>query len=152
MFNKFLKIIFLKEKKYFLFVFLAVFLSLFSYILWNNVILWVKDYLKELSAYNTLNIPDSPHTQYASISNFASSYKISNGPLTITNLALSNMIKKHSPTQKDLNDGIVPTYSMIHGKHLAELNANHIESACIFTGQITNACKELKNILLNYLK
>ncbi len=47
MFNKFLKIIFLKEKKYFLFVFLAVFLSLFSYILWNNVILWVKDYLKE---------------------------------------------------------------------------------------------------------
>jgi len=47
MFSKFLKIIFLKEKKYFFFVFLAVTLSIFSYILWNNVILWVKNYLKE---------------------------------------------------------------------------------------------------------
>lgn len=47
MFNNFLKIIFFKEKKYFLFVFLAVFLSLFSYILWNNIILWVNQYLKD---------------------------------------------------------------------------------------------------------
>ncbi len=47
MFKKFIKTIFLKEKKYFLFVYIAVVLSLFSYILWNNVILWVKNYLKE---------------------------------------------------------------------------------------------------------
>ncbi len=47
MFKKFVKTIFLKEKKYFLFVYIAIVLSLFSYILWNNIILWVKNYLKE---------------------------------------------------------------------------------------------------------
>lgn len=47
MFKKFVKTIFLKEKKYFLFIFVSVVLSIFSYILWNNIILWVKDYLKE---------------------------------------------------------------------------------------------------------
>lgn len=47
MFKKFVKTIFLKEKKYFFFVFFAVFLSIFSYMLWNNVVLWVKNYLQE---------------------------------------------------------------------------------------------------------
>lgn len=47
MFKKFIKIIFFKEKKYFLFIFIAVCLSIFSYILSNNVILWVKEYLKQ---------------------------------------------------------------------------------------------------------
>lgn len=47
MFKKFIKIIFFKEKKYFLFIFIAVCLSIFSYILSNNVILGVKEYLKQ---------------------------------------------------------------------------------------------------------
>ncbi|NVP17450.1 hypothetical protein HUU51_01910 [Candidatus Gracilibacteria bacterium] len=47
MFKKFVKTIFLKEKKYFLFIFVSVVLSIFSYILGNNIILGVKDYLKE---------------------------------------------------------------------------------------------------------
>ena len=45
MLSKITKIIFKSSWKIFLFVFLAVFLSLFSYILWNNVTLSVKDYL-----------------------------------------------------------------------------------------------------------
>ncbi len=47
MFLKFVKILFFKEKKYFFFVFFAVLLSLFSYLLWNNVVSWVKNYLQE---------------------------------------------------------------------------------------------------------
>lgn len=47
MFFKFVKILFLKEKKYFFFVFFAVLLSLFSYLLWNNIVSWVKNYLQE---------------------------------------------------------------------------------------------------------
>jgi predicted lysophospholipase L1 biosynthesis ABC-type transport system permease subunit len=46
MLTKIIKITFKKSEKYFAFVFLAVFLSLFSYILWNNIVLSVKDYLK----------------------------------------------------------------------------------------------------------
>lgn len=46
MLSKIIKITFASWEKYFLFVFLAVFLSLFSYILWNNVTLSVKDYLQ----------------------------------------------------------------------------------------------------------
>lgn len=42
---KIFKIIFLSWKKYLLFVFISTFLSLFSYILWNNIVLWVQDYL-----------------------------------------------------------------------------------------------------------
>jgi len=47
MFSKFLKIIFLKEKKYFFLIFFSVFLSLFSYLLWLNIVSWVKNYLQE---------------------------------------------------------------------------------------------------------
>ncbi|MDD5770176.1 MAG: hypothetical protein PHE25_04345 [Candidatus Gracilibacteria bacterium] len=46
MFLKITKIIFKSGEKYFLFLFLAVFLSLFSYSLGNNIILSVKDYLQ----------------------------------------------------------------------------------------------------------
>lgn len=42
---KIFKIIFLSWKKYLLFVFISTFLSLFSYILGNNIVLWVQDYL-----------------------------------------------------------------------------------------------------------
>lgn len=44
--TKILKIIFLNWKSYLVFVFFATFLSLFSYILWNNIVFWVQDYLK----------------------------------------------------------------------------------------------------------
>lgn len=46
MLSKITKITFKSGEKYFVFVFLAVFLSLFSYILGNNVTLSVKDYLQ----------------------------------------------------------------------------------------------------------
>lgn len=47
MLQKITKITLKTWEKYFVFVFLAVFLSLFSYILWNNIVLSVKDYLQE---------------------------------------------------------------------------------------------------------
>lgn len=47
MFQKIIKIIFKTWKKYFIFVFLAVFLSLFSYILGNNIVVSVKNYLQD---------------------------------------------------------------------------------------------------------
>ena len=47
MFQKIAKITFGSGKKYFIFVFLSVFLSLFSYIFGNNIILWVQNYLME---------------------------------------------------------------------------------------------------------
>lgn len=46
MFSKISKILFKRWEKYFLFVFFAVFLSLFSYILANNIVLSIEDYLK----------------------------------------------------------------------------------------------------------
>ncbi len=47
MLSKITKITLKTWEKYFVFVFLAVFLSLFSYILGNNIVLSVKDYLQE---------------------------------------------------------------------------------------------------------
>lgn len=47
MIGKITKITLKTWEKYFVFVFLAVFLSLFSYILGNNIVLSVKDYLQE---------------------------------------------------------------------------------------------------------
>ncbi len=47
MLSKITKITLKTWEKYFVFVFLAVFLSLFSYILGNNVVLSVKDYLQD---------------------------------------------------------------------------------------------------------
>ncbi|MGE4444083.1 MAG: FtsX-like permease family protein [Candidatus Altimarinota bacterium] len=47
MLSKITKITLKTGEKYFVFVFLAVFLSLFSYILGNNIVLSVKDYLQE---------------------------------------------------------------------------------------------------------
>lgn len=47
MIRKIIKITFSSGEKYFVFVFFAVLLSLFSYILGNNIVLSVKDYLQE---------------------------------------------------------------------------------------------------------
>lgn len=47
MFQKIAKLTFGSGKRYFIFVFFSVFLSLFSYIFGNNIILWVENYLKE---------------------------------------------------------------------------------------------------------
>ncbi len=46
MYKKVWKLIYKTWEKYFIYVFLAVFLSLFSFILWNNIVLSVKDYLQ----------------------------------------------------------------------------------------------------------
>ncbi len=46
MFSKITKIMFASWEKYFVFIFLSVFLSLFSYILGNNIVLSVQDYLQ----------------------------------------------------------------------------------------------------------
>ncbi len=47
MFGKIGKITFWTGKKYFVFVFFWVFLSLFSYVFGNNIIVWVQNYLME---------------------------------------------------------------------------------------------------------
>lgn len=47
MISKISKIILKTWEKYFIFVFLAVFLGIFSYILWINIVLSVKDYLQD---------------------------------------------------------------------------------------------------------
>lgn len=46
MFRKIFKITLTTWGKQFLFVFIAVLFSIFSYILWNNIVFWVKDYLQ----------------------------------------------------------------------------------------------------------
>lgn len=49
------------------------------------------------------------------------------------------------------NDGIVPAVSMIYGEHLGHINADHIESGCLFVSQNSKGCDQMLNILLPHL-
>ena len=113
-----------------------------------------KKYINELSVLggdrdNFKNIIDNPNVKYFSISNFQTTFL--NFPLYLTQESIEELIKRYSPTESIKNDGVVPTYSMIHGKHLGEIKADHLESACIFTGRITPGCTRLKQILTDFL-
>lgn len=113
-----------------------------------------KKYITELSVLggdrdNFKNIIDNPNVKYFSISNYQTNFL--NFPLYLTQEGIEELIKRYSPTESLKNDGVVPTFSMVHGKHLGEIKADHLESACIFTGRITPACIRLKQMLTNFL-
>jgi len=49
------------------------------------------------------------------------------------------------------SDGIVPTSSMIYGKHLGVIYADHIESACLLFTKYSRGCEEMLNIMIPHL-
>jgi pimeloyl-ACP methyl ester carboxylesterase len=50
------------------------------------------------------------------------------------------------------HDGLIPTVSMIYGQHLAHIEANHLEVACVLHGQHSKGCKKVLSVLREFLK
>ena len=51
-----------------------------------------------------------------------------------------------------MNDGVIPTASMIYGKHLGHVRGNHAEGLCLGVFRLTRGCAQLKVQLRRYLK
>lgn len=112
-----------------------------------------KKYITELTTDAMLNFnrktPMNPKTSYYSISNSRAYFY--HFPLYLTSFALSEYLNYFPDNLKVENDGIVNTNSMILGRHLGEVEADHLESACIFTGQITKSCQKIKELVLEWI-
>ena len=73
-----------------------------------------------------------------SISNYKTNYY--NGPLSISERYISQR-----------NDGIIETSSMIFGKHLGTIQADHMESGCVLYTKKSKGCKKVLKLLLTHL-
>jgi hypothetical protein len=84
-----------------------------------------------------------------SISNYKTN--IYNGPLGVTSKIIAKESKKYS-NRSSQNDGIIETSSMIYGKHLGKIKADHMESACVLYTRHSRGCKRLLGLLVPHLK
>ena len=99
------------------------------------------------------DIDDNPNVFYYSISN----YLPKNRPslIMLTEKIIRKELQKRSLDQTsfgDLSDGIVPTYSMVYGKHIANIPADHIEGLCIGVFNFSSGCKAMKRSIASTLK
>ena len=51
-----------------------------------------------------------------------------------------------------MNDGVIPTASMIHGKHLGHVRGNHAEGLCLGIFKYSRGCTQIKRHLRRFLK
>jgi hypothetical protein len=114
-----------------------------------------KFYLKDLVMLKRGNpfinsLKKHSKTPIYSISNYKVNY-INNMAMGITSEVLTNELQSYYPEFSYLNDGIVPTESMIFGTHLGTIRANHMESACILYSQKTQGCESVLSILIPHL-
>lgn len=115
-----------------------------------------KQYLKELKTYKRgsrylRNIKNPYQIPIFSISSFKyfSYFDILYTP---AHFLEKELISINKPNQVDLkNDGIVPTTSMVYGKHLGVIYADHIESACLLYSKYSRGCKEMLALLKPHL-
>jgi len=117
-----------------------------------------KRYLKQLKADKTKddidiflsqNIEDVKNIKYYSIITGAKSLRFD---AKITQKIIIKMLKKYkldSTQYGTLNDGIVPTYSQVHGEVLGHLKISHFESACVDLYSGTKGCRKVINLLKN---
>ncbi len=121
-----------------------------------------KEYLGEL---RTERLPDSPQTYYAQDVRalpFINYYSLTNSmdhtlmpPLEVTNLVIKNELKKRGLDQTQYgvaNDGLAPEYSMVYGKVIGSVRADHWETLCIGILKFTQGCEETKQVLFPFLE
>lgn len=120
-----------------------------------------RNYIKELTVgrplspeiYLPQDISDNETVKYYSISNYMRG--LPNSLFFMTFQILEELIEardlSHTP-YSILNDGIIPTYSMIYREHLGTVQADHAEGLCIGTYKISPGCYRMKNLLVPTLK
>jgi pimeloyl-ACP methyl ester carboxylesterase len=95
------------------------------------------------SLRNRFNIP------IYSISNHK--HNLYNTPLAISSTIIKAETKKYRD-RSALNDGIIETSSMIFGRHLGQIKADHMESGCVLYTKYSKGCKRLLALLIPHLK
>jgi len=111
-------------------------------------------YLSDLKITNGVNLysqslKNKRKIKVYSISNYRTNWY--NGPLFLS----SKVLSRESRYYKDRsykNDGIIETSSMVFGEHLAEIQADHLESACVLHTRYSKGCKSSVSVLINHLE
>ena len=99
------------------------------------------------------DIEDNPNVSYYSISNYLKKGRPS--LISLTESIIRSELQKRGLDQTpygDLSDGIVPTYSMVYGRHVANIPADHIEGLCIGIFNLTSGCKAMKRSIKSIIK
>jgi hypothetical protein len=131
-----------------------------------RLIQFVPEHLKYLSELRTdrttwigpsdflsQDIPDKAGIQYFSFSGSMKRNPIL--PLKITGSILWSQIIARKLDQTEFgarNDGIVPEYSMLHGKYLGHLEVHHWASACLDPVKHTRECEAALKAILPHLE
>lgn len=120
-----------------------------------------RNYIKELtvgrwmhpSTYRPQDVEKAPGVNYYSISNYMRG--LPNSLFFMTWSILDNLIEERGLAGTHygkLNDGIIPTYSMVFGEHLGTVQADHAEGLCLGTFKVTSGCYRMLNLLVPALR
>ena len=120
-----------------------------------------RNYIKELtvgrwmhpSTYKPQDVEKTPGIYYYSISNYMRGAPTSLFFMTWS--ILDSLIEERSLDQTlygKLNDGIIPTDSMVFGEHLGVVQADHAEGLCLGTFKFTPGCYRMLNLLAPALR
>lgn len=120
-----------------------------------------RNYIKELTVgrpleahvYLPQDVEDNKEINYYSISNYMRG--IPNGLFYMTWSILDDLIQNRglaNTPYETLNDGIIPTYSMVYGEHLGTVQADHAEGLCLGTFKLSPGCYRMMNLLVPALK
>ena len=102
--------------------------------------------------YRAQDVEDNKDVHYYSISNYTN-YNPA-GIFHLTWTILKSEMKKYQQDQQEFglkSDGIIPTFSMIHGKHLGMVKADHVEGLCIGVFSLSSGCRKMKEKLRGLL-
>ena len=120
-----------------------------------------RNYIKELtverpldpSNYLAQDVLKTDGVQYYSISNYMRG--VPKSLFFMTWKILNNLIVQRDLGRSlygKLNDGVIPTYSMVYGEHLGTVQADHAEGLCLGMFKLTTGCKRMLNLLIPTLK
>ncbi len=110
-------------------------------------------YLKDLKIENgvnvfTQNLKNPKKVKIYSISNYRTNWY--NAPLVLSSKVLSKEAKLYKGRSLK-NDGIIETSSMVYGEHIAQIQADHLESACIMATRFSRGCKQSLSVVIEHL-
>ena len=120
-----------------------------------------RNYIKELTVSRPLSpevylpqdVVDNETVNYYSISNYMRGFPSSLFFMTFK--ILEDLVEdrdlSNTPYEK-LNDGVIPTYSMVYGEHLGTVQADHAEGLCIGSFKFKSGCHRMMNLLIPTLK
>lgn len=112
-----------------------------------------RSYIEDLKITDNINLYTSKlknrrKIKVYSISNYRTNWY--NGPLILSSKILEREAKYYKNRSKK-NDGVIETSSMIFGEHIAEIQADHMESACVLHTSLSRACRETLKVLIKHL-